>query len=185
MNRRLGWHGTPSRGGDDGDERILRRDESLREISNRALVVWHVPLDCHLHFRTCVFYGLTSTHGAFVRSSVGGSTASASGSASPLSVSSASALSSSNLRYFLLLFFAALAAFLRFTSPTMADRLWSPFWRSSSFCARSSRAILRFWDRDRVAWDLTTMPVGMCLSCTAELVLFCMGCDRQFFVVHP
>lgn len=153
--------------------------------TNHLSYLWHVPLNCHFNFRICELYGLTSTLGAFVRSSIGGSTASASCSASPLSVSSASALSSSSLRYFLLLFFAALAAFLRFTSPTIADRLWSPFWRSSSFCARSSRAILRFWDRDRVAWDLTTMPVGMCLSCTAELVLFCMGCVRQFCVVHP
>lgn len=84
----------------------------------------------------------------------------------------AAAFSSSSLLYFLRLFLAALAALLRLTSPTMADRLWSPRYRSSTFCARISRAMLRFWLRERVACDLTTMPVGTCLSWTAELVLF-------------
>jgi hypothetical protein len=82
--------------------------------------------------------------------------------------------SPSSLRYFLLLFFAALALFFRLTSPTIADRLCSPF-MSSSLAASSCRAMLRFCDRDRVAWHFTTMPVGTCFNCTAELVLliFC------------
>lgn len=85
---------------------------------------------------------------------------------------SAPAFSSSNCLYFRRLFLAALSAFFFFIAPTTAERLWSPLMCSSTRCARISRASLRFWLRDRVAWDLTTMPVGMCLSWTAELVLF-------------
>lgn len=84
----------------------------------------------------------------------------------------ATSSSSSSRLYFRRLFLAALSAFFFFIAPTMAERLWSPLMNSSTFCANISRASLRFWLRDRVAWDLTTMPVGMCLSCTAELVLF-------------
>ena len=86
-----------------------------------------------------------------------------------------SAFSSSSFRYFLLLFFDALALFFLLTSPTIAARLWSPFRIASSFAASRSRAILRFCSLDRVAWDLTTTPVGRCLSWTAELVLFCFA----------
>ncbi|KAF7558647.1 hypothetical protein G7046_g5529 [Stylonectria norvegica] len=85
------------------------------------------------------------------------------------------AFSSSSFLYFLRLFLLALAVFFLFTSPTIADRLCSPFRWSSIALAISSRAYLRFWSRDRVAWHLTTMPVGTCLSCTAELHLFCGG----------
>lgn len=81
---------------------------------------------------------------------------------------------SSSFLYFRRLFFAALSARFFLKPPTIEDRLWSPFCRSSIFCARSSRACLRFCSRERVAWDLTTIPVGICLSCTAELVLFCL-----------
>lgn len=84
---------------------------------------------------------------------------------------SAPAASFNNL-YFLLLFFAALSAFFFFTSPTIDDLLCSPWSRSSTFWANSSRASLRFWLRDRVACDLTTMPVGICFNWTAEFVLF-------------
>lgn len=84
----------------------------------------------------------------------------------------AAAFSSSSFLYFLRLFLAALSDFFFLTWPTIADRLWSPLWNSSTRWARSSRACFRFWSRERVACDFTTIPVGMCLSCTAEFVLF-------------
>jgi hypothetical protein len=71
-----------------------------------------------------------------------------------------------------LAFLARLSARFFFTSDTMAVRDCGPFVSSSSLAASRSRAILRFCVRERVAWDLTTMPVGMCFSWTAELVLF-------------
>jgi hypothetical protein len=69
---------------------------------------------------------------------------------------------------------ARLAARFCFTPDTMAVRLSDPRVSSSSRAASSSRAMVRFWLRERVAWDLTTMPVGMWRSWTAELVLFCL-----------
>lgn len=82
-------------------------------------------------------------------------------------------LSSSNARYFLRLFFALLAFFFRALSALIAARLWSPFSRASTFSAKISRAIFWFWERERVAWHFTTIPVGLWISWTAELVLFC------------
>lgn len=86
----------------------------------------------------------------------------------------AAAFSSSNFLYLRLLFLAALSDLFFLTWPTMLARLSSPLYRSSRRWARISRACLRFCARERVACDLTTMPVGMCLSCTAEFVLFCI-----------
>src|SRR5690349_8538716 len=83
-----------------------------------------------------------------------------------------SAFSSASFRYFLRAFFPALSYRFFLTSPTIAVLLLFPLNISSSLAARSSLAVLRFWSRDRVAWHLTTMPVGMCFSWTAELVLF-------------
>ena len=80
--------------------------------------------------------------------------------------------SSAKFRYFRRLFLVALALFFSLTCAIIALRLASPFRRSSILWARSSRAILRFWVRERVACDLTTMPVGRWMSWTAELVLF-------------
>lgn len=90
---------------------------------------------------------------------------SCSSSSSPSSPSSpAASFSASCARYFLRLFLAALALFLRFLSATAAERLASPLFRSSRRAARMFRAMARFWERERVAWDFTTMPVGMCFS---------------------
>lgn len=94
-------------------------------------------------------------------------------SSSSSSSSSAVSLPASRALYFLRLFFILLARFFIFLSATAASRLESPLAISSRRAARRLRAIWRFWARERVAWDLTTMPVGMCLSWTAELVLFC------------
>lgn len=79
---------------------------------------------------------------------------------------------SSNARYFLRLFFVLLAFRFRFRAVLIAVRLSFPFSTMSTFSARISRAIFRFWDWERVAWHLTTMPVGWWISWTAELVLF-------------
>lgn len=83
------------------------------------------------------------------------------------------AFSSSNFLYLRRLFLAALSARFFLTVPTMAVRLSSPLYSSSSRAASRSRAVLRFCSRDRVAWHFMTMPVGRCLSWTAEEVLFC------------
>lgn len=83
--------------------------------------------------------------------------------------------SSSSCLYFRRFFLSALAAFFLLMLATCAVRLWSPLKCSSIRWARISRAILRFWSRERVACDLTTMPVGMCFSWTAEFVLFYAG----------
>lgn len=48
------------------------------------------------------------------------------------SVAATAAFSSSSFLYFLRLFLEALSAFFFFTRPTMADRLWSPLWNSST-----------------------------------------------------
>lgn len=81
--------------------------------------------------------------------------------------------SSPGWRCFRLLFLVALAFLLDLMRAIIADRLFSPFSSSSSLSARCCLASLRFWSRDRVSWHLMTMPVGMCFSWTAELVLFC------------
>lgn len=94
-------------------------------------------------------------------------------SSSSSSPSSPCSLPSARSRCFLLLFLAALDFFFALSLATTAERLWSPLSRSSIFSARCSRASLRFCSRERVSWHLTTMPVGICLSWTAELVLFC------------
>lgn len=86
--------------------------------------------------------------------------------------SPASFPASSSCLYLRRFFLSALAAFFCLILPTTAERLRSPWRCSSSFWASSSRASLRFWSRDLVACDLTTRPVGVCLSCTAEFVLF-------------
>lgn len=77
-----------------------------------------------------------------------------------------------NSRYFLRLFFTLLAFFFRARSALIAARLWSPFSNCSTLSARSCRAIFSFWERERVACDFTTRPVGLWMSWTAELVLF-------------
>jgi hypothetical protein len=73
--------------------------------------------------------------------------------------------------YFLLLFFAPLAFFLRLTSRFTSTRLSAPFSATSNFSASSLLAIFRFWLLLRVAWLFTTIPVGRCVSWTAEDVL--------------
>lgn len=80
--------------------------------------------------------------------------------------------SSCNTRYFLRLFFVLLAFRFRLRAALIAVRLSFPFSRMSTFSARISCAIFRFWDWERVAWHLTTIPVGWWISWTAELVLF-------------
>lgn len=94
------------------------------------------------------------------------------GLSSDLSSELASSAFSASFRYFLRAFFAALSYRFFLTSPIIAVLLLSPLNISSSLAARSSLAVLRFWSRERVAWHLTTVPVGMCFSWTAELVLF-------------
>ena len=74
--------------------------------------------------------------------------------------------------YFLLAFLDELAFFFFLISALMATRLCGPLSASSSLSASNRLAIVRFWDRDLVAWDLTTVPVGRCLSWTADEVLF-------------
>ena len=81
---------------------------------------------------------------------------------------------SSKRRYFRLLFLTALLFFLLFDSPTIAALLPSPFSSNSSFSANICLAIFRFCERDLVACTLRTRPVGMCFSCTADEVLFCL-----------
>ena len=75
-------------------------------------------------------------------------------------------------RNFLLAFLLLLAFFLLLISAFSAVLLSGPFSASSIFSPRSRRAFFRFWDRERVAWHLTTMPVVRCFSWTAEDVLF-------------
>lgn len=77
-----------------------------------------------------------------------------------------------------------MARFLFFFSARAAARLESPLAISSRRAARRLRAIWRFWERERVAWDLTTIPVGICFSWTAELVLFCWGVSVVSRVVY-
>lgn len=76
------------------------------------------------------------------------------------------------MRYFLRAFFILLAFFFLFISVLSAVLLAGPFSTSSNLSASKRRAMERFWDRDRVAWDLTTTPVGRCFSWTADDVLF-------------
>src|SRR5690554_735782 len=109
------------------------------------------------------------TTSSLITSSTAPSTASSPASSWPSSLS----LPSSSLRYFLLLFLSELARFFFFTPPTMEERAVSPLRSSSRRWARMLRAMARFWERERVAWDLTTMPVGRCFNWTAEFVLFC------------
>src|SRR5438034_1653396 len=73
-------------------------------------------------------------------------------------------LTSSRALYFLLLFFIRLAFFLLFASAITATRLWLPFSSSSTFSASRRRAIFWFCERERVAWHLTTMLVGLWIS---------------------
>lgn len=77
------------------------------------------------------------------------------------STSVAVCFSSSSFLYFLRLFFIELAFFFLALSIFLAARESSPFSNSSIFSAKMRRAMLWFWDRDRVACDLTTIPVGM------------------------
>lgn len=79
---------------------------------------------------------------------------------------------SSRALYFLLFFFIELAFLFFFNAFLIASRLCSPFSNASTFAARISFAIFWFWDRERVACDFTTMPVGLWMSWTAEFVLF-------------
>lgn len=83
--------------------------------------------------------------------------------------------------YFLLAFFSLLFFRLLFSPLITAVLLSSPFSRSSSFSAKSLRASLRFCSRERVACDLTTIPVGIWRSCTAEFVLLTMKRKCFFF----
>lgn len=69
-------------------------------------------------------------------------------------------------------FLDLLAFFFLLISSFSAVLLSGPFSASSSLSASSRRAMDRFWDRERVACDFTTMPVGKCFSCTADDVLF-------------
>ena len=104
---------------------------------------------------------------------VSSSSADSSSSSSADSSSSASA-SSAKALYFLRVFFVLLAFFFRLRSALIAERLSSPFSKSSTFSASLIRANLRFCARDRVTCDDTLIPVGMCLSWTAQAVLFYM-----------
>lgn len=136
-----------------------------RYNSNQTLISWILT----------VFFGVSRR----------GSPSAPSESKAPSSSSSPSSpcsLPSTASRCFLLLFFAALDFFLALSLATTAERLWSPLSRSSIFSARCSRASLRFCSRERVSWHLTTMPVGICRSWTAELVLFCFREDGQNLV---
>lgn len=79
---------------------------------------------------------------------------------------------SCNTLYFLLDFLLLLAFFLLLMPVFNAFLLSGPFSASSIFSPKRRRAVFRFCSRERVAWHLTTMPVGMCFSWTAEEVLF-------------
>lgn len=99
---------------------------------------------------------------------------------SPASISSSSDSSVSFKPWcFLLAFLFLLAFFLLLTSALIAVRLSGPFSAASIFSARFALAILRFCDLDLVAWHLITVPVGICLSWTAEDVLFCSNHQRR------
>lgn len=74
--------------------------------------------------------------------------------------------------YFFLAFFSLPLLFLLSNSALKAVRLCSPISTCSNFSANNFLADFRFCARDRVAWHFTTIPVGRCLSCTAEEVLF-------------
>ena len=91
------------------------------------------------------------------------------------SSSSWSSFSSCRALYFLFAFLLLLAFFLLLIPAFNATLLSGPFSASSIFSAIIRLAILRFCDRDRVACDFMTVPVGMCLSWTADEVLFCSG----------
>lgn len=83
------------------------------------------------------------------------------------------------MRCFLRAFFILLAFFFLFISVLSAVLLSDPFSTSSSLSASKRRAMERFCDRDRVACDLTTMPVGRCFSWTADEVLFLSRTKHQ------
>ena len=78
----------------------------------------------------------------------------------------------SNALYFRRLFLRLLAFFFDSSRAFIFFRLLSPSSASSSFSAKILRAILRFCERERVSWHLTTKPEARCFSWTAEFVLF-------------
>ena len=105
------------------------------------------------------------TRSSFASSSTALSLPSSTSSSSP-SVPSCEAL------YFRLAFLLLLAFFFLLISVFNAVLLSDPFSAASTFSASRRLAIFRFCDRDLVACDLITMPVGRCFSWTADDDLF-------------